>query len=102
MAKYICPQCSRAFIYCKGCALTPNLYREKGFCSKECYNASKIEIPKKAKSKQSKKEVLVVEPIDLVIEPKEEVAIIDENKNDTFITDIEVEFFENKIDGIHE
>lgn len=41
MAKYICPQCSKAFIYCKGCALTPDLYKEKGFCSKECYKASK-------------------------------------------------------------
>lgn len=41
MAKYICPQCSKAFIYCKGCALTPDLYKEQGFCSKECYRASK-------------------------------------------------------------
>ena len=99
MAKYICPQCSKAFIYCKGCALTPDIYKEKGFCSKECYNTSKTEIPKKTKSKPSKKELVVVEPIELVVEPKEEVSIIDENKEDTFI---EVELFEDKIDGIHE
>lgn len=78
MAKYICPQCSKAFIYCKGCALTPDLYKEQGFCSKECYRASNTEVTE---------EVFVIEeeaPIEEVIieEVEEEIINDDEEEGD--------------------
>lgn len=98
MAKYICPQCSKAFIYCKGCALTPNLYRERGFCSKECYHASKIEIPKKVEIESIEEEILTIEaePIEEEVFTEDEISE-DEDK-------IEIEFSEDEIeyDGIHE
>lgn len=92
MAKYICPQCSKAFIYCKGCALTPDLYKEQGFCSRECYRASKMAVSE---------EPFIIEeetPIEeeIIEETEEEMPeIISEEKGD-------FDYFYEKYDEIHE
>ena len=92
MAKYICPQCSKAFIYCKGCSLTPDLYKEQGFCSRECYRASNIEISE---------EIFIIEeetPIEeeIIEETEEEVPeIISEEEGD-------FDYFDEEYDEIHE
>lgn len=97
MAKYICPQCSKAFIYCKGCALTPDLYKENGFCSKECYHASKIEIPEKVEVEPIEEEILTVET-----EPVEEEVFIEdevsEEEEEILTEEVEIEFYENEMD----
>lgn len=85
MAKYICPQCSKAFIYCKGCALTPDLYKEQGFCSRDCYNASKIEISPIS-------ETPFVE-VEFFIEDE-----VSENENIDFTEEVEIDFYEDEMD----
>lgn len=41
MEKHICKQCQKTYSYCRGCLLSPISYKENGYCSKECYEASK-------------------------------------------------------------
>ena len=42
MKKHICKQCNRVYEYCRGCLLSPISYKENGYCSVTCYEASKI------------------------------------------------------------
>lgn len=41
MKKHICKQCQKTYDYCRGCLISPVLYKELGFCSEQCYEASK-------------------------------------------------------------
>lgn len=41
MKKHICRQCGSTFEYCRGCLLSPIPHKDAGFCSKDCYEASK-------------------------------------------------------------
>ena len=41
MKKHICKQCQKTYDYCRGCLISPILYKELGFCSEKCYEASK-------------------------------------------------------------
>lgn len=45
MKKHICKQCGQIFEYCRGCLLSPISYKENGYCSKACQEASKEVIP---------------------------------------------------------
>lgn len=45
MSKYICKQCQKKYEYCRGCLLSPISYKENGYCSKACQEASKEVIP---------------------------------------------------------
>lgn len=75
---HVCKQCGSRFVYCRACVFRPIRYKDNGFCSKECYEASKK----------------VVEPI-IEIEPiVEEVAIVEieevvENNNESLIEEIQ-------------
>lgn len=40
MEKHICKHCKKVYSYCRGCLLLPISYKENGYCSKECYEAS--------------------------------------------------------------
>ena len=68
MKKHICRQCQKTYEYCRGCLVSPILYKEIGFCSKECYEASK-----------NKVEPIVEEVIETIlvedIVPTEEVSV---------------------------
>ena len=41
---HVCKQCGSRFEYCRMCVFRPIRYKDKGFCSKECYEASKIKV----------------------------------------------------------
>ena len=93
MAKYICPQCSKAFIYCKGCALTPDLYKEQGFCSKECYRASKnvveeIVIEEPIVEDNNESSIEEIQPIEIEAEADAEAPVVVEPtiKKETYNT----------------
>lgn len=38
---HVCKQCGSHFAYCRKCVFKPVRYKDAGFCSKECYEASK-------------------------------------------------------------
>ena len=44
MKKHICKQCNKVYEYCRGCLLSPISYKEDGYCSNSCYEASKIKV----------------------------------------------------------
>ena len=41
MEKHICRNCGKIYSYCRGCLLLPISYKENGYCSKACEEASK-------------------------------------------------------------
>ena len=41
---HVCKQCGSRFVYCRKCVFKPVRYKDAGFCSKECYEASKIKV----------------------------------------------------------
>lgn len=90
MSIHVCKQCGSRFEYCRACVFRPNRFKDKGFCSKECYEASKIEIPQTVEVE----EILAVET--------EEVLIDNEVSEEEIL--IEIESYENEIEdeGIHE
>lgn len=57
MKKHTCKQCSKVFEYCRGCLLSPIPYKDAGYCSKTCYE----------KSKMSKIEEVVREDVEVVV-----------------------------------
>ena len=95
---HVCKQCGSRFVYCRKCVFKPIRYKDAGFCSKECYEASKIEIPKKVEIESIEEEILTIEaePIEEEVFTEDEISE-DEDK-------IEIEFSEDEIeyDGIHE
>ena len=44
MEKHTCKHCNCIFEYCRGCLLSPIPHKDAGFCSKECYEASKNKV----------------------------------------------------------
>ena len=69
MTKHTCKHCNRIFEYCRGCFLSPIPHMDAGFCSKECYEASKKVVEPE----------IIEEPI-LVEEPKQVDKVIEEIK----------------------
>ena len=43
MDKHICRNCGKTYSYCRGCLLSPISYKENGYCSKQCEEASKYQ-----------------------------------------------------------
>ena len=41
---HVCKQCGSRFVYCRSCVFRPIRYKDNGFCSKECYEASKNKV----------------------------------------------------------
>ena len=103
MSIHVCKQCGSRFEYCRACVFRPIRYKDNGFCSKECYEASKIEIPKPVEVEPIVEEISIV-----VTEPiVEEVFIedeISESENAVETDEVEIEVYEEEIeyDGIHE
>lgn len=44
MKKHICKQCNKVYEYCRGCLLSPISYKENGYCSETCYEASQNKV----------------------------------------------------------
>ena len=83
MKKHVCRQCNRVYEYCRGCLLSPISHYEMGFCSKECYEASKK----------------VVEPIVEIKPIVEEIAAVAiEETNESLIEDVQPTSIETEVD----
>ena len=54
---HVCKQCGLRFAYCRACVFKPIYYKDKGFCSKECYEAFKNKL----------KEIIPTEDVEVVI-----------------------------------
>lgn len=65
MDKHICRNCGKTYSYCRGCLLSPISYKENGYCSKECYEASK----------NQKIEEVVREDVEVVVNNNEDTTI---------------------------
>ena len=57
MKKHICRQCNKVYEYCRGCLLLPISYKENGYCTEECQEASKNKI----------EEVIPTEDVEVII-----------------------------------
>ena len=64
MSVHVCKQCGSRFEYCRQCVFRPVRYKDAGYCSKECYEASKNPIVKPEVSN----EVVLVEEPDTIVE----------------------------------
>ena len=92
MSIHVCKQCGSRFEYCRACVFRPIRYKDKGFCSKECYEASKIEIPEQIT-------IEVEVPISQIVKIVTEDEVSEE---EILIEDIEIKSDEDEDDGIHE
>ena len=97
MSILVCKQCGSRCEYCRACVFRPIRYKDNGFCSKECYEASKIEIPKPVEVEPIVEEISIV-----VTEPiVEEVFIedeISEDEKEILTEEVEVEFYADEIE----
>lgn len=57
MSVHVCKQCGRRFEYCRACVFKPIYYKDAGYCSRDCYKASKNKI----------EEVVPVEDVEVVV-----------------------------------
>ena len=74
MSIHVCKQCGSRFEYCRACVFRPIRYKDKGFCSKECYEASKnITV----KSEPIVEEIIAVEIEEPIVETTDEPSVED-------------------------
>ena len=87
MSIHVCKQCGSKFEYCRKCVFRPIKYKDLGFCSKECYEASKNQI----------KEV-VQEDVEVVVINEEDTSTPTESAIECpyFFTATEVEPIDEK------
>lgn len=69
---HVCKQCGSHFMYCRKCVFRPIPYKDAGFCSKECYEASKNKVV----------EPEIIEEVVLVEEPKQVIEDVELIKED--------------------
>lgn len=74
MSIHVCKQCGSRFEYCRACVFRPIRYKDKGFCSKECYEASKNVT---VKSEPIVEEVITVEIEEPIVETINKPSIED-------------------------
>jgi hypothetical protein len=72
MSIHVCKQCGSRFEYCRACVFRPIRYKDKGFCSKECYEASKNVT---VKPEPIVEEVITVEIEEPIVEINNEPSI---------------------------
>ena len=68
MSIHVCKQCGSHFEYCRACVFRPIRYKDNGFCSKECYEASKNKV------ESIVEEVVETIPVEEIV-PTEEIAV---------------------------
>ncbi len=71
MTKHTCKNCNSIFEYCRGCLLSPIPYKDAGYCSKSCYEASKNKVESVVE------EVAIEEVVETI--STEDIAPIEEN-----------------------
>lgn len=72
---HVCKQCGSHFVYCRACVFRPIRYKDNGFCSKECYEASKIKVVSRDEI-ESVKENILIEDIQPIKEEIEAEAVV--------------------------
>ena len=77
MKKHTCKNCNSIFEYCRGCLLSPIPYKDAGYCSKSCYEASKIKVEIEPIEEEILTEVIVedTKPIEEEVVEAETVAL---------------------------
>ena len=85
---HVCKHCGLKFSYCRKCVFKPLYYKDAGYCSKECYIASKNKI----------KEVVPSEDVEVVVINEEDTSTPIEKASEYpyFFTATEEEIIEEK------
>ena len=88
MSIHVCKQCGDKFEYCRACVFRPIRYKDLGFCSKKCYEASKNKI----------EEVVPSEDVEVVVINEEDTStpIEEAIEYPYFFTATEEEIIEEK------
>ena len=87
MSIHVCKQCGDKFEYCRACVFRPVRYKDAGYCSKECYEASKNKI----------EEIVPVEDVEVVVIEEDTSTPIEEaSECPYFFTATEKEIIEEK------
>lgn len=87
MSVHVCKQCGLRFEYCRACVFKPIRYKDLGFCSKDCQEASKNKI----------EEVVPVEDVEVVVIEEDTSTPIEEAiEYPYFFTATEEEVIEEK------
>ena len=89
MSIHVCKQCGDKFEYCRACVFRPVRYKDLGYCTKDCYEASKNKI----------EEVVPVEDVEVVVIKIEEdtsTPIEEASECPYFFTATEEETIEEK------
>ena len=68
MTKHTCKNCNSIFEYCRGCLLSPIPHKDAGYCSKDCYEASKIKVVPIVEIEPVVEEITTVEIEELIVE----------------------------------
>lgn len=97
MSIHVCKQCGSRFEYCRACVFRPIRYKDKGFCSKECYEASK-----KAVEPETIEEPIFTEEVDPVDEVLTEVEAEAEVSEEISVIETTTQIIENETDDINE
>lgn len=76
---HVCKQCGSHFVYCRACVFRPVRYKDAGFCSKECYEASKIKVVPVVEVEPIKEETLteIEEKVEVEATAPVETSIIE-------------------------
>ena len=87
-----CKQCGSRFVYCRKCVFKPVRYKDAGYCTKECYEASKNKV------EPIVEEVVETIPVEDIVPTEEPMPI--EVEAETIVeeeTPIEIELEETTI-----
>ncbi len=88
MSVHVCKQCGLRFEYCRKCVFKPMYYKDAGYCSKECYEASK---------NSNIEEVVPIEDVEVVVIEEDTSTPIEEaSEYPYFFTATEEEVIEEK------
>ena len=87
---HVCKQCGSQFVYCRACTFRPVRYKDAGFCSKECYEASKNVVTPVVEPEIIEEVVMVEEPKQII----EDVKPIEEKIETEVIAPVETPIIE--------
>ena len=91
MDTHVCKQCGSRFVYCRACVFRPIKYKDLGYCTKECYEASKVKVEPVVEETTSAEDIAPIEEIFMEVETEEnssteiEEAILVEAPTETTI-----------------
>ena len=75
---HVCKQCGSRFVYCRKCVFRPVRYKDAGFCSKECYEASKNKVEFVVEEIPAVEVVVDIPTVEDVVLMDEEISVTTE------------------------